>query len=333
MPNMRQLIEDFALHLSDSQEIAESVKNGWSVSERMPQAVVITGLGGSGIGGTIAADYVSDVASVPVWVNKGYDLPAWVNANTHVIACSYSGNTEETLSALEDAMSAGAMVSAITSGGSLKALAESNGWNMSVVPGGNPPRSMFGYAWVQIMAHLEMLQIGVDASWTDDVSAAVKSLQAKRAQHLEEAESIADQLENCAVAVYAATGAAGVATRWRQQLNENSKMPAWDAEVPEMNHNEMVGWAGGGAHFAAVFLHTDGDAPRNTTRMQLNAEAIAESGSTVVNIEASGDSQIEQLLDMIALGDWVSYVLSERNGVDIMDIQVIDRLKEALSKL
>lgn len=330
---MLQLIEDFPTHLTDSLKIAKSTKEGWAKEAKAPKAVVITGLGGSGIGGTIAADYVAEVATVPVWVNKGYELPAWVNDSTHVIACSYSGNTEETLSALEDAMAAGASISAITSGGQLGELARAHDWNVSVVPGGNPPRSMFGYAWVQIMLHLEMLNIGVDGSWAEDVATAVEALKAKRSQHLEEAEAIADQLQNCAVAIYAATGTAGVATRWRQQLNENAKMPAWDAEVPEMNHNEMVGWAGGGDNFAAVFLHTDGDAPRNTTRMQLNAEAVAEGGTTVINIEASGASQIEQIMDLVALGDWVSYVLSERNGVDIMDILVIDRLKDALSKL
>lgn len=329
---MLQLIKDFPQHVADSLKIAEGVAKVWKPLPRPVQQVVITGLGGSGIGGTVAADLCAATAKVPVVVNKGYALPNWVGPSTLVIACSYSGNTEETLAALQQAVAAGCMVSAITSGGELKRQAEANGWNVSVVPGGNPPRSMFGYAVIQILAHLDLAGAGAPTGWQAQAQQAVKDLIARREAHLAEAEAIADTLEGTAVAVYAATGMAGVATRWRQQLNENSKMPGWDAEVPEMNHNEMVGWAGGGSRFSAVFLHTASDAPRNRMRMELNAPAVRAHGTHVAELHAHGASPLEQALDLVALGDWVSYVLSERNAVDIMDIKVIDDLKDALGK-
>ena len=191
---------------------------------------------------------------------------------------------------------------------------------------------MFGYALIQILAHLDLAGVGTPANWKAQAAQAVLSLEARRGEHLAQAELVSDALEGKTVAVYAASGMAGVAARWRQQLNENSKMPAWDAEVPEMNHNEMVGWAGGGAQYCAVFLHSTADAPRNRMRMELNAPAIRARGNSVIELHAHGDSALEQVLDLVALGDWVSYVLGLRNGVDIMDIKVIDDLKEALSK-
>ncbi len=329
---MLQLIKDFPQHIADSLKIAEGVAKVWKDVPRPVAQVVVTGLGGSGIGGTVAADLCAATAKVPIVVNKGYALPNWVGPNTLVVACSYSGNTEETLSALQQAVAAGCMVSAITSGGELKRQAEANAWNVSVVPGGNPPRSMFGYAVIQILAHLDLAGAGAPAGWQAQAHQAVKDLIARRDIHLREAEAISDTLEGTAVAVYAATGMAGVATRWRQQLNENSKMPGWDAEVPEMNHNEMVGWAGGGARFSAVFLHSAFDAPRNRMRMELNAPAVRAHGTHVAELHAHGASPLQQALDLVALGDWVSYVLSERNAVDIMDIKVIDDLKDALGK-
>jgi glucose/mannose-6-phosphate isomerase len=329
---MLQLIQNFPKHIADSLIIAEGVGKVWSPLKRPVLQVVVTGLGGSGIGGTIAADLCSASARVPVLVNKGYSLPNWIGPGTLVVACSYSGNTEETLSALDQAMAAGCMVTAITSGGELKQRADKLGWNVSVVPGGSPPRSMFGYALIQILAHLDLAGVGTPPDWKAQAAQAVLSLEARRGEHLAQAELISDALEGKTVAVYAASGMAGVATRWRQQLNENSKMPAWDTEVPEMNHNEMVGWAGGGAQFCAVFLHSTADAPRNRMRMELNAPAIRARGNSAIALHAEGASALEQVLDLVALGDWVSYVLGLRNGVDIMDIKVIDDLKEALSK-
>ncbi|MEY3711541.1 MAG: hypothetical protein RL104_324, partial [Bacteroidota bacterium] len=126
---MLKLIQDFPNHIADSLSIAEGVAKVWQPLPRSVHQVVVTGLGGSGIGGTVAADLCAATAAVPVVVNKGYALPNWVGAHTLVVACSYSGNTEETLSALDQAVSAGCMVSAITSGGELKRRAEQHGWN------------------------------------------------------------------------------------------------------------------------------------------------------------------------------------------------------------
>ena len=330
MASMLQLIKDYPTHLADS--LAKVHLLNWQAGTTDIHHVVITGLGGSGIGGSVAAEVCAASATVPIVVNKGYALPAWVNANTHVIACSYSGNTEETLSALEDATKAGCMVSAITSGGQLLAKAEAAGWNLSVLPAGNPPRSMFGLAIVQLMAHLEAMDIGVDARWQAQVSEASEGLIQRRDAQMAEAKDLAMQMQGRTYAIYAASGVAGVATRWRQQLNENSKMPGWDSEVPEMNHNEMVGWAGGNDSHIAIFLHSNNDHPSNTLRMNLNAAAIEAYGVPVLHVHAYGEGHLAQCLDLVAMGDWVSQILSEVNQVDIMDIVVIEKLKAALAE-
>ena len=330
MASMLQLIKDYPTHLKSS--LAKAKELSWKAGSSNIQHVVITGLGGSGIGGSVAAEVCAASATVPILVNKGYALPAWVNVNTHVIACSYSGNTEETLSALEDASKAGCMISAITSGGQLLEQAQAAGWNLSVLPAGNPPRSMFGLAIVQLMAHLEAMNIGLDSSWQTQVSDTSVGLTQRRDAQMAEAKDLAMQMQGRTYAIYAASGVAGVATRWRQQLNENSKMPGWDSEVPEMNHNEMVGWAGGNDSHIAIFLHSNNDHPSNTLRMNLNAAAIEAYGVPVLHVHAYGEGHLAQCLDLVAMGDWVSQILSEVNQVDIMDIVVIEKLKAALAE-
>ena len=330
MATMLQLIEQFPNHLTEAQEICKNTN--LNPAQKPINNVVITGLGGSGIGGTITADLLASTCAVPVVVNKDYHIPAFVNENTLVLACSYSGNTEETLMAFSESLEAGAQIAVITSGGKIEQLAEKNGLNKIVVPGGNPPRSMLGYALVALLHYAEHYGLG-SFDLAEQIPAISRMLLTEQENMKEHTGLLAEKLKGKTIATYAATGMGGVATRWRQQLNENSKMPGWDAEVPEMNHNELVGWAGGNDNYAALFLRTNYDYSRNQRRMEINRELILSYTPHVFEVWAKQGSKLAELFYLIAFGDWLSYYLSELNQVDIMDIKAIDYLKSELSKL
>jgi glucose/mannose-6-phosphate isomerase len=326
---MKNLIQDFPSHL------LATVDYDYSAFQRLPNTVsniVISGLGGSGIGASVVSDLLSPSCSVPIIVNKTYHAPAFANQNTLFIAVSYSGNTEETMQALEMALDQNCQVVGIASGGKLAEMAKQHGFPVLMIPGGNPPRSMLGYALTGLLGILS--KIGF-VDFNDVKSDFIQFSNSLKNGLLDEIHSATQELA-AAIAdkipvVYASSGTAAVATRWRQQLNENAKMPGWDAEVPEMNHNELVGWAGGDSKFAVMMLETDFDYSRNRQRNALAIPKLAAITNVYV-IEAKGNTHLEQLLYLIHYGDWLSYYLSEIRQVDIMDIAIIDYLKSSLEK-
>lgn len=327
---MKDLISNF------SEQISEALDTIQGLNLKAPHAeiqnVLITGLGGSGIGGTIVAGMVTPLASVPVMVNKDYLLPAFVGKNTLVIACSYSGNTEETLAATKQALSKGAQVACITSGGELYEIARSAGLNMITMQGGNPPRSMFAYSFSFLCYYMQFYGVA-RLNVEKDLEEAIKLINDEEAGILIEAEQMSSRLKGKIPIIYAVSGGLGVASRWRQQFNENAKMLSWEAEIPEMNHNELVGWEGGSSKYAPIFLRNKNDYTRNQRRIEINKEIISQKSGQVLELWSKGNSAIERILYLVHFGDWVSYYLSEINQVDIMDIQSIDLLKSELSKL
>jgi len=327
---VKELIANFSLHLREA--IANVSESNLKKPEALINNVLITGLGGSGIGGTIAAELSAPIASVPIAVNKDYNLPAYVNENTLVIVCSYSGNTEETLSALDIAMSKKAEIACITSGGKLNEIAKAKGFNCLNMGDGNPPRSMLAYSFTYLFYLLRFYDVAL-FDVKKDIRNAADLLDNEEESIKQAAHQVAKQLEGKTTAIYAVSGNLGIASRLRQQLNENAKMLAWEAEVPEMNHNELVGWEGGNNRFAALFLRNDSDYIRNQKRIDIIKKIIDKKTDTLIEVWSKGSSPIEKALYLIHLGDWVSYYLSEINQVDIIDIKSIDLLKSELSKI
>lgn len=324
---MRNLIESFPKQLAEAIQIGKSAELSEPKTEI--KNILITGLGGSGIGGSIVAELVADECTVPITVNKNYEIPAFVNKHTLVIVSSYSGNTEETLSALGLAQEKGAEVAIITSGGKAHDIAEKNGYNCIVVPGGNPPRSMLAYSLVQqfvLLKHYGFIQ--------QDFFSSIEKFLADLDQETMEKETLeyAKALEGTLPVIYAIDGFEGVAVRFRQQLNENSKMLCWHAVVPEMNHNELVGWANGTDKMAVVYFRNDNDLDRNQKRVEINKEIIEKYTHRIHEIWSKGNSNLERALYHIHFGDWISLHLSDINQVDVMEIEVIDHLKSELSK-
>ena len=327
---MNDYINDFTNHLRDAIDIANNTELKSATKEI--KNVLICGLGGSGIGGTIVNDIVSPKAGIPIAATKDYSIPNFVNENTLVIANSYSGNTEETLYALEKCQARGSEIAVITSGGKLKIIAEENNYNKIIIPGDQPPRAMFGYAFTELFFILNHYEI-IDGSFKADFEKAITLLDAEKTDIQKKAMDLAKKMHQQTPVIYVANGFEGVAVRFRQQINENSKMLCWHHVVPEMNHNELLGWRTNVNDLAVVYFRNKSDYDRNQIRMDINKKVISEYTDNISEIWSKGDSLIENSLYHINLGDWVSWYLSEMNNVDAIEIDVINFLKGELAKV
>ncbi|PZN09103.1 MAG: bifunctional phosphoglucose/phosphomannose isomerase, partial [Bacillota bacterium] len=309
-----------------------------------PRAVVVAGLGGSAIGGDFVAAVVEPQATVPVVVHRDYGLPGWVGARDLVFTVSYSGATEETLSAYAEARRRGAAVVAVASGGPLlerAAADEAAGAPVRrvVVPGGLAPRAALGYLMLPVLY--------LTCAWTglDDPSAQVEEAIAVLRSQAREVEpngpggpvqALARALLDRPVFVYGA-GRLGQAAayRWQCQLNENAKLLAHSHAFPELDHNEVMGWEGaaeGGRRPLVVLLQAAADHPRNRARMDITADLIGDRAEWVT-VASRGQGRLAQLLSLAYVGDAVSVYAALLRGLDPSAIASIQRLKERLAAL
>jgi glucose/mannose-6-phosphate isomerase len=304
----------------------------------LPRAVIVAGMGGSAIGGDILRSLVQRHGTAPVAVNRGYRLPAHVNADTLVIAVSYSGETEETLSAWRDARQRGARRIAICSGGALAAEARADGAPAALVPGGLAPRFALGYLFFTLLEIAR--RIGLVIVPDADVTDAIAEMDARAAAYGDlrdeknEAIALAELLLGRLPVLYAPDGLECVLTRWRCQIEENAKMLAYANMLPEMNHNEIVGWEHNPdllARIAAVFLHEPGESPRIAIRRAITRGLIEPLAASVTEIRPRHERLLPALMELISLGDWSSFYLAIGNGTDPYPIEKIHALKEALA--
>lgn len=322
---MRQLIEGLGAQMAEALKV--SVTRAPS-DRKSFRGVVVLGMGGSGIGGAVLADMVRATSPTPVQAVSDQVLPGWVDADCLVVASSYSGNTEETLAALNEAERRGCTLAAVTSGGSLGERAEKGGWPVVKMPGGNPPRSQFGRSFLGLCALLHAFEVLPAASW-EALQQGVAQLDGPSCA--ERGEALAQAVEGKKIYLYGDTPMRGLLTRWRQQLNENSKLLANVEVFPEMNHNELVGWESGDEACVAVLLRTPDDHARTQLRMDITAKVFQDQGADVIEVEPDGDTSWARLLDAVWVGDWMSLVLAERADVDPVDIRFIDHLKNTLA--
>jgi glucose/mannose-6-phosphate isomerase len=327
---MEKLIQEFSSNISEALKIAAGVT--FAKPNRDIRNIVICGMGGSGIGGRIVAQWVQNTCSVPVMSVQDYTLPAFVDNHSLVIGSSYSGNTEETLFALEDAKTKGAAIIGICSGGALAEFCKSNNYQYVIVPGGNPPRTALAFSLVQLSnifmqlgyAHATILdEISNGKGLIDSESAAIKS----------EAMQVAQELQKRTVAVYAGANYEGITIRAKQQFNENSKELCWQHVIPEMNHNELVGWGGGDNRYACLFIQTGDLSMRNQKRFDISIERTKSKTDKVVVVSAKGSTPVEKSIYLIHLIDWVSLYLSDLKHGDPIEIDIIDYLKDELGKI
>lgn len=325
---MKKLIAGFGNQLRHALEIAANAS--LKANNKQIRNVMITGLGGSGIGGTMVSELVAQECIVPICSNKGYDLPEFINENTLVICSSFSGNTEETLEAFEKAKVKGAEIACVTSGGKLLELAIENNLNYIQLPKAESPRTMMGYSITQLLRLLNHYGL-ISDSFKADLNNAATLIDNLQTEIQADAERISDHLEGKMPIIYACDGYEGMAVRFRQQLNENAKMLCWHHIVPEMNHNELVGWRNKDENLAVIFFRNDTDYTRNQKRLEINKEVVSNYTSSVMEYWSKGDTMIEKTFYLVNVGDHVSFMLSQKNGVVAEEIEVINKLKGTLA--
>ncbi len=326
---MDQLIQNFPEQLQRAMSIGRQYK--FRTPTRDFQNIILSGLGGSGIGGSIVQNYAADHLKIPFWVNKEYSLPGFAGPDTLVIACSYSGNTEETLAAARQALERGATLLAITSGGALEAFCKKNELDCILIPGGMPPRACLGFSIVQILYTLHYFGV-LDNSFEREISSAINLLHARAEQYRQQGRALAEVLLGKTPVIYAPSHLEGMAIRFRQQLNENSKMLCWHAVIPEMNHNELVGWRDNAAGKALVILRTHSDPERVAYRIDVNKDVYRSCHAGITEVYADGNSYWEQLFSLVHITDWCSVHLAAMRYVDATEVRVIDLLKSKLSE-
>ena len=327
---MKSLVEKFNNQLLDAIKVGEA--SSLKKNDRSFKNITIAGLGGSGIGGKIVAQFVQDQVAIPIVISNNYTLPNYIDKNSLVIVSSFSGNTEETLAAMKIAENKGAEIACITSGGKLERWAKEKNYNHIILPTEKSPRAMLTYSMVQQFFLLNHYGL-IDDGFKIEIQRSANELKKSVDKIKETAELIASKFHNKTPVIYADADFEGVAIRMRQQINENAKQLCWHHVLPEMNHNELVGWAGGKNEYAVVFLRTSFDHPRTQVRMDICNKIIAKYTNEIHEIHAVGESKIQQALYLILFGDWVSVFLADLNEVDSIEVNVIDYLKGELSKV
>jgi len=326
---MDKLIEQFSNQLREAISIGEqSLINKTTVEIRN---ILITGLGGSGIGGNLANQFCEHELEVPLMVNKDYFIPGFVNKHTLVIISSYSGNTEETLQAFNEAEAKGAHIVCISSGGKVIEIAKDKGYDHILIPGGNPPRTCLGYSLTQQLFILYKLGL-----ISERPIASLKQIpdfldkHEKNIQNL--ARDLAEDLFDKMPIIYINAKMEPVAVRLRQQLNENSKILCWHHVIPEMNHNELVGWRNEDQNLAVIIFRNEDDYDKIQKRIEINKGIFEKYTSNLFEIYSIGENDIEKAMYFIHLGDWISYFIAELREMDATEVNVIDFLKSELKK-
>lgn len=327
---MKSLIANFSKQLEEAIKIG---KNARLTPMSAPvRNVLVCGLGGSGIGGSIVAELVAGEASVPLNTSKGYFIPAYIDEHSLVIVSSYSGDTEETVNALQLALEKKAKVVCVTSGGKIAKIAEEKGLDLILVPGGMPPRACLGYSLTQLFFILHFNKV-IAKDYIPEFESSIKLLDREEENIKTEAMLVAEKLRGKIPVIYSTTNQEGLAIRLRQQLNENSKMLCWHHVFPEMNHNELVGWAQAHEDLSILILRDPDEYSRNVSRIEICKEVFRKYTSNITELYAKGSTPVEKAIYLIHLGDWISLYLSEMRGVDAIEISVINHLKSELSKI
>jgi len=299
---------------------------------------VILGMGGSAIGGDFVRSLAELESRVPVWVHRGYDPPPFVDKSTLLIASSYSGNTEETLSAFKESLATGAKLLVITGGGKLRNLAEERSIPAYPIHYQAPPRAAFPHSFVPLLGIFQNLGFVADKSAS--MSEAIEVMRLMSPELVESvptsanpAKQLAGKLAGKLAVVYGAQLFSEVARRWKGQFNENSKTWAFHEVLPELNHNAVVGYEFPQTmrdQVLVVLLHSRLLHPRISRRYQLTTELLDRAGVQHETVEARGGSALAQMLGLVLFGDYVSFYLALLNGVDPTPVPPIDYLKKRL---
>jgi glucose/mannose-6-phosphate isomerase len=329
--DMLGLVLEMPAHLTDALWRVESAN---IAPFDAPGGLAVAGMGGSAIGADLAAGAIGARAEKPLRTLRGYELEPWLGSDSAVLCASYSGNTEETLACWKAARETGAKLIALTTGGRLAELARADGAPVIGVPSGMQPRAAVGYMTV---CALEVAALaGAAPSLRSEVEAAARLLTELTGEWGPDspedslAKQLARTLHGSIPVVYGAGATSAVAYRWKAQINENAKLIAFSAELPEADHNEICAYETPGP-LSAVFLDDPAGHERVRRRIELTAEVARPAAKAVETITARGDTALERVMSLVFLGDLLSVYLAAVEGVDPTPIEVLDRFKAALA--
>jgi glucose/mannose-6-phosphate isomerase len=336
--DMLGLLLDFPQQCAAALDIAEKAKILFALRDF--KTVVFAGLGGSAIGADLVSSYLYFESKIPILVFREYELPSCVDSQALIFLSSYSGNTEETLSAYRDAQNKGATIIAISSGGTLKESAHKDNITFIEIPGGLPPRCALGYLSIIPLCILSKLDLVNDVKQSVKQTVKVldelknKNLNPRIGQKDNIAKFIASKLWNKFVVIYSASVHFDVCVmRFRGQLAENSKALASSHVFPEMNHNEIVGWQNPKKlfkNFVVVMLRDKGMHPRIAKRMDITRDILKKEGVELIEICSRGEDLLSRIFSLIYIGDFISYYLAIRYGIDPMPVDRVTYLKKRL---
>jgi glucose/mannose-6-phosphate isomerase len=323
---IRAAVLDLPEHLRDALWRIESAR----LQPMEAPAAFVCGMGGSAIGGDLAAAALGDRLSKPLLTVRGYELPSWAPAGSALLCSSYSGETEEALACYAAGEALGAQRLVATTGGALADAARRDGIPVVGLPGLLPqPRAAVGYMFA-IAAELAVLALAAPRIHSEIDNAAAQL--AERSGELQErAAGLAEAIGDSIPVIYGSDLTSAAAYRWKTQVNENVKAPAFFSPLPEADHNELPGWDGAAdGAFSAVLLEDSDQHPRERRRIELTGELIEPHATSVARVEAKGETRTARLLELVMLGDLVSVDLAAARGVDPGPIDAIGELKSRL---
>lgn len=334
--------------LGEIGRLPEQLEEAWLLGLNQPlpkmsevTAVVVAGMGGSAIGADLLAASVSDICHVPVFVHRDYGLPAWAkHQNTLVVLSSHSGNTEETLSAFDQAQKSNCQLLVVSTGGKLLVKAQKAGVPAWIFKHSGQPRAAVGFSFGLLLALF--VRLGLIPNVEKDVHDAIAAMKKERETLKADspvknnpAKRLAGQMVGRAIAFFGAGHMTPVARRWKCQLNEVSKAVASYEPLPEADHNTLAGICYPEDEvnkMMAFFIHSESDLPRNALRLDLTRQAMMVEGVNTDNYTAAGRSKIEQLWRAVQFGDYAAYYLAMAYDVDPTAIPPITNLKQMMSK-
>ena len=295
-------------------------------------------MGGSAIGGDILSVLLSYEANLPIVTSRGYTTPRTADASTLVFTCSYSGNTEETLSAVSEAFDHGCKIIAITSGGKLEEFCIKNDLLVVKIPKGLPPRAAVAYLFFPMLIILEKMKIINPIKELPELIMALNELRDQLSPIVPEeqnpAKQLAQKLKEGIPYIYGHTYLNIIAKRWQTQLNENSKILTMSGGFPEMNHNEIVGWAEDDSErakqFVIVLFRSADEHPRITKRIELTKNILISKAKKVLEVDVQGASRLTRMMTCMYLGDYTSVYLALLRGVDPTPVEPIEKLKKKM---
>ena len=336
---MKEAVYNFADDIYQGSEIGKKI--AFNNQYNNIRNIIVVGMGGSAIGGDINQMLLKNDLSIPLIVSRNYFIPKWANKHTLVIVSSYSGGTEETLSAFKDALSKDCQIYGITTGGILSKELSSKDLDFTLIPSGLQPRAALAYSFVPMLyvfLHIGLIKIDLNKNLMNSIKL-LKSVRDNYSLNDQKNPTweLSNKIFNTIPIIYGETDNTSIiALRWANQLSENSKMLAFCNEIPEFNHNEIVGWENNPniiEQLSIIWLSDESDQERISIRQKISEKILESIVKNQFEISIHGSTRFERLLHLIHFGDWVSLWCAYIHGTDPSPVDKISRLKKELTNL